>query len=108
MKCLFLLTLVIYEKKNAFAGQSQPALSPTGNKKSGPTPASASVQASAAHRTVAAPSPQSNSISPGQSTVTSSQPTRPQQGQVKLTMGQLMQLTQGPQVRPYSFFLTKC
>uniref|UniRef100_A0A674N1F9 Bromodomain PHD finger transcription factor n=1 Tax=Takifugu rubripes TaxID=31033 RepID=A0A674N1F9_TAKRU len=75
----------------------QKVFCPIGNSKSGSTPASASVQASAAHRAVAAPSPQSNTISPGQSPVASSQPTRPQQGQVKLTMGQLMQLTQGPQ-----------
>lgn len=95
------------EKMYPFLGHPQQALSPTGHSKSGSTPPSALVQASAAHRAaVAASSPQSNTIAQGQSSVASSQPSRPQQGQVKLTMGQLMQLTQGPQVRPYSFFLT--
>lgn len=104
---IFALYGNLREKKiYPFPGHPQPALSPTGHSKSESTPP-ASVQASAAHRAaVAAPSPQSNTIAPGQSPGASSQPSRPQQGQVKLTMGQLMQLTQGPQVRPYFFFLT--
>lgn len=61
-------------------------------------PASTPVQTSAAQRAGgAAPSPQATTTAPGQSPVASSQ-ARPQQGQVKLTMAQLMQLTQGAQV----------
>uniref|UniRef100_A0A3Q2XQB1 Bromodomain PHD finger transcription factor n=1 Tax=Hippocampus comes TaxID=109280 RepID=A0A3Q2XQB1_HIPCM len=41
-----------------------------------------------------APSPCATSTAPGQAPATPSQPSRPQQGQVKLTMAQLMQLTQ--------------
>lgn len=95
------------QKKNyPFPGNPQQGLSPTGHSQAGSTPTSAPVQASAAHRaSLAAPSPQPSAIVPGQSPVASSQPNRPQQGQVKLTMGQLMQLTQGSQVRhiPYSY-----
>lgn len=87
-----------------FSGNPQQALSPTGHSHSGSTAASAPVQASAAHRaSLAAPSPQSNATVPGQSPVASPKPNRPQQGQVKLTMGQLMQLTQGSQVRPIPY-----
>lgn len=46
-----------------------------------------------------APSPCATSAAPGQAAATPSQPSRPQQGQVKLTMAQLMQLTQSAQVR---------
>ncbi|XP_041856528.1 nucleosome-remodeling factor subunit BPTF isoform X7 [Melanotaenia boesemani] len=45
----------------------------------------------------AAPSPCAATTAPGQSPTASSQTPRPQQGQVKLTMAQLMQLTQGAQ-----------
>lgn len=71
-------------------GQPQPAATQAG-------PASTPV--TAAQRAAGA--------APGQSPVASSQPNRPQQGQVKLTMAQLMQLTQGAQVRAHSFF-SKC
>lgn len=65
----------------------------------GSTPAQA---AAAAQRAVgAAPSPHVAAAAPGQSPVASPQANRPQQGQVKLTMAQLMQLTQGAQVRAH-------
>ncbi|XP_051905887.1 nucleosome-remodeling factor subunit BPTF isoform X1 [Hippocampus zosterae] len=44
-----------------------------------------------------APSPCATSAAPGQAPATPSQASRPQQGQVKLTMAQLMQLTQSAQ-----------
>lgn len=66
-----------------------------------PVPASTPVQTPTAQRAAgAAASPQAATTAPGQPPLPSSQAQRPQQGQVKLTMAQLMQLTQGAQVRP--------
>lgn len=63
------------------------------------------VQPNAAQRAAgtAAPSPHTAATAPGQPPLVSSQANRPQQGQVKLTMAQLMQLTQGAQVRACFF-----
>jgi len=66
----------------------------------GSQPAAAAVSGSSTLRAAGpAPSPCADTTAPGQSPVASSQTQRPQQGQVKLTMAQLMQLTQGAQVR---------
>lgn len=64
-------------------------------------PGSTPVQTAAAQRAAAgpAPSPHAATTAPGQPPVAPAQANRPQQGQVKLTMAQLMQLTQGAQVR---------
>lgn len=68
-------------------------------------PGSPPVQTTAAQRAAGpAPSPHAATTAPGQSPVASSQTNRPQQGQVKLTMAQLMQLTQGAQVRGIFFY----
>lgn len=70
-------------------GRGQPAAVP------GSTP----VQAALGQRTAGpAPSPCAASTAPGQSPGAPPQTQRPQQGQVKLTMAQLMQLTQSAQV----------
>ncbi|KAK2833852.1 hypothetical protein Q5P01_017741 [Channa striata] len=61
-------------------------------------PGSTPAQMAATQRAVApALSPRVATTAPGQSPVAPSQANRPQQGQVKLTMAQLMQLTQGAQ-----------
>lgn len=88
---------------SSLAGQPQQAVSQMGRGQpsSTPMPASTPVQTTAAQRAAGvAASPQVATTAPAQSPVASSQPNRPQQGQVKLTMAQLMQLTQGAQVSP--------
>lgn len=91
---------------SSLAGQPQQAVSQMGRGQpsSTPMPASTPVQTTAAQRAAGvAPSPQVATTAPAQSPVASSQPNRPQQGQVKLTMAQLMQLTQGAQVGPHFY-----
>uniref|UniRef100_A0A3Q3INF3 Bromodomain PHD finger transcription factor n=1 Tax=Monopterus albus TaxID=43700 RepID=A0A3Q3INF3_MONAL len=86
--------------KNSFfpPGQAQQAGTQMGRVQPAATadPGSTPVQTAAAQRAAApAPSPRAATTAPGQSPVASSQANRPQQGQVKLTMAQLAQLTQG-------------
>uniref|UniRef100_A0A3Q3GGT5 Bromodomain PHD finger transcription factor n=1 Tax=Labrus bergylta TaxID=56723 RepID=A0A3Q3GGT5_9LABR len=69
----------------------QQAVAPMGPGQSGPTPMSASTPA--AQRAAGPPA----TAAPGQSPAAAPQTPRPQQGQVKLTMAQLTQLTQGAQ-----------
>lgn len=86
-------------------GQPQQALNQMGQPGSTAVSGSTPVQTTAGQRAVgAAPSPRAATPASGQSPaapVPSSQTNRPQQGQVKLTMAQLMQLTQGAQVRTF-------
>lgn len=78
-------------------GQPQQAVTQMGR---GLPAATAAPGSTPAQRAAApAPSPRAATTAPGQSPVAAPQANRPQQGQVKLTMAQLMQLTQGAQVR---------
>lgn len=87
-------------------GQPQQAVSQMGRGQPGSTavpgavPGAAPVQTTEGQRAAGlASSPCAAATVPGQPPGASPQTTRPQQGQVKLTMAQLMQLTQGAQVR---------
>lgn len=107
-QCLGGLCLINLQiKPLPLLGQPQQAMIPTGRGQAGATavPGCTPVQANAAQRAAgtAAPSPHAAATAPGQPPLVSSQANRPQQGQVKLTMAQLMQLTQGAQVRACLF-----
>lgn len=84
-------------------GQPQQAVTQMGRGQPAATavPGSTPVQTAATQRAAGpgpAPSPRAATTAPGQPPVAPPQTNRPQQGQVKLTMAQLMQLTQGAQV----------
>lgn len=109
VNALVAYVLLIYKiKPLPLLGQPQQAMIPTGRGQAGATavPGCTPVQANAAQRAAgtAAPSPHAAATAPGQPPLVSSQANRPQQGQVKLTMAQLMQLTQGAQVRACLFY----
>uniref|UniRef100_A0A3B4H348 Nucleosome-remodeling factor subunit BPTF-like n=1 Tax=Pundamilia nyererei TaxID=303518 RepID=A0A3B4H348_9CICH len=79
-------------------GQVHQAVAPMGRGQPAAVPGSTPVQAALGQRAAGpAPSPCAASTAPGQSPGAPPQTQRPQQGQVKLTMAQLMQLTQSAQ-----------
>lgn len=91
------LQIKINSPSSSPPGQPQQAVTQIGHGLPAATvvPGSTPAHTAAAQRAAA--------TAPGQSPVTAPQATRPQQGQVKLTMAQLMQLTQGAQVRDFFF-----
>ncbi|KAG7216183.1 hypothetical protein INR49_029032 [Caranx melampygus] len=94
-------TTMVRSPALAQQGQPQQAMTQIGRGQPVATavPGSTPVQTAAAQRAAAgpAPSPHAATTAPGQPPVAPAQANRPQQGQVKLTMAQLMQLTQGAQ-----------
>lgn len=113
--CLQLLWLVPFTKtrytfllllSSSFLGQPQQALTQMGRGQPGSTAVPGSTPVQTGQR-LAGPtsSPSTATSASGQSPIAPPQTNRPQQGQVKLTMAQLMQLTQGAQVRGTFFLL---